>query len=598
MASVPISGLPEATAVGNNDLLASTQADQVTRKINLGQIVSLVSAGVSSFVNLSDTPGSYAGSASRKVKVRSDELGLEFLVDESFENGLTRDVLGVVRLGGLLTQDTFIGAASSGFNLQLDAQNVDLLADSGIKLSAATGQINIAAPTNPVTVDGASIVTSATGDNTVKSTTLDVLIDAALAARIDGASVAIEAGTTNVQITAGSGNVLLDADVLIDLQSQGNVSLNADGGSAIVNALADVNLTAGNDVNLSAATGIIDVDGGAVDIDSAGSMMIDAAGDVEITAGNNLELDGSGGQLQFFPPGGAPTIGDVLTAIDVGGSTEWQAPPGQSVKFASWFLPFNAIADASFPLVGETSQIAAGLVADFATQTTMRNAHTSILVNSITTGGDIVVSGDSISPSTGVVTSADTETITVDTTAAQRYQSDKIWLEISSVDISSGAITGLNYDLDRISYLFDRIEEIPNAQNIQVLGYRIQFQTNNNNSDLQMQMFVIRDGGAKKVSIGSIEDVLWQSTVGNGNITDGLRTAGANRDFTATVTMIGSGNVFTYIMTDFNDFFTSDENVIRPGTNDGLQIFFTGTAGGLNNIEHGTLTIAWLEVAP
>ena len=116
--------------------------------------------------------------------------------------------------------------------------------------------------------------------------------------------------------------------------------------------------------------------------------------------------------------------------------------------------------------------------------------------------------------------------------------------------------------------------------------------------DLHMRRLFEQDGKRFEKHTLSFEDILFDSTVGNGVITDSLRTAGANRDYTSAVTMISSGDVFSYSIVDFNTFFTSDENVISQGLNDGFQVIFTGTAGGLNNIEHGTLTVAFIVEPP
>ena len=658
---VSIANLPEATSVGVNDLLASTQADGVTRKINLGQAGSIGSSSTS-FTALTDTPGAYGGQAGKKVVVRGSSTGLEFQDDNAEEvdydnaasgltavdvqaaideivasvaggiltadNGLTEAPSQNVQLGGALIQNTVVGAAASGFNLSL-------LAD-GIIIGA------------------------------------DALLD------LDGDVVDIDAAT-NVNID-GQTNVNLDAGVEITIQSQGNVKIDADAGNTVINASGSILNTAGAIVSLDAGTDINVSAQANVDIDADLEITLDAVVNIEITALQNLDLEGQA-RVRMVLPSSPPSIGESLQAINVNGDLEWgtgggivtadngltaaagnvqlggallantfigaslsgftfgveaddillaadfgivmqaggagsgdfrintpSAPPvagalwtakdtlgnGQwatRTQFASWFLPFDAIADAEFPLIGEVSNVITGTGADFATTTAMRHTHCSILVNAITTGGDLVVSGDSIDPIDGVVTIADTEIIVLDTTAAQRYQTDKHWLEITGVDVSSGTITGINYDIDRLSYLFDSIEGLFTV--VRVLGYRIQFQTNNNGADLGMQMFVVNDDGGKKTSVDTLEDIIWTSTNGNGVITDNLRGGGSSRAYNANVTQVASGDVFAYTMIDFNSFFSGGENVINGGLNDGLQIIFTGTGGGLNNIEHGTLTIAF-----
>lgn len=665
MSKVAISNLPAAPSVGVNDLVPSTQADGVTRKVTLGQITNLVPISLA-FLDLTDTPGSYSGQSDKLVGVNGSGTGLEFKTGGAIvtaDNGLNEDPPGNVQLGGALTEDTLVGSPGAGFDLQLDAKDINLLADTDVDLTALAGGINILSLMGNVLIDGQTVTSQANNLHEVKSLTGNVQIDAAvdieltapsgdvtitgdqdvtiqataqtLALKGPGAGVDVDglgvdihgnggalilrttASPLRVLPSAGAPSVgdlltavsglgdaewqppsvpgLSSADNGLNVNPAGNVRL---GGvlveDTVVGAPAgafnlqfdaqNVDLNADNGIKLQAATGQINI--AAV----ANPLTIDAtAVTIAGTTGDLALSSGALGDVSILPGNApAPSAGDILTAKSASGDLRWVA----NTQFAQWFLPFNAIADAEFPLVGEISNVASGLVADFATTTSMRGTHVSILVNSITTGGDLIVSGDSIDPNTGVVTNTDNEIVTVDTTAGQRYQTDKIWLEITGVDITSGAITGLNYDIDRLSYIFDSISGFLPTQ-IRIIGYTIQFQTTNNNADLGLQMFIINDAGSKKLAIDTIEDIVWTSTVGNGVITDNLRTAGNDRSFTWTVTSIGANTTFTYRMLDFNSFFSGGENIVGAASNDGLQVIFTGTGGGLNNINHGTFTLVF-----
>jgi hypothetical protein len=118
----------------------------------------------------------------------------------------------------------------------------------------------------------------------------------------------------------------------------------------------------------------------------------------------------------------------------------------------SWHDDLSGVASSTLYLTGEFREIANTQSGDYATDFGVVNQHVYIYVDDITTGGDIVITGTKVGESDGIPV-AGTETITVDTTVDQYYQTDAKWLEVTNIDVASGTITGIDYDVGIIGYL-------------------------------------------------------------------------------------------------------------------------------------------------
>ncbi len=276
-------------------------------------------------------------------------------------------------------------------------------------------------------------------------------------------------------------------------------------------------------------------------------------------------------------PGGTPlsqkvTIGDVLSV---------------QIDIASWFSPLSGVTDNQFKMTGELRDVTTGETGDYATDFGAGNQHIFILVNTIVTGGDIVITGTSLAESTAIPVAADTETITADTTAAQYYQSDKKWLEITNIDISSGTIASIDYDVGIVGYM-----DMGNRP-FEIIGYRCEFRSTSNQADIRLEILKVQDDGSKKMSLPVMEAIGVDSTSGGGEIIDSLRTGGNDRSYTAGSNIWPNNAMFGFKMGDFSSFFVSDENILESDSKaEGIIIQFAGEpSGGLSNVDHGTLTL-------
>lgn len=285
----------------------------------------------------------------------------------------------------------------------------------------------------------------------------------------------------------------------------------------------------------------------------------------------------------------APAQADLLYIVSGGVSKKVTASKLLSLQknALTFFMPMAGVTDDQFDLTGEVRVISAGETTDYATDFGAQNQHIYILVNSITTGGDIVVTGTSLSESTAVPVVGDTETIPVDTTTNQYYQSDKKWLEITNIDVSSGSIVGINYDVGIVGYI-----DLGNID-FTVVGYRAEFKTTTAIGDVRLRIRKIQDDGLKKMSIVPIEDFGFDSTVGNGSYYDHIRSGANDRSYLSGSDLAPADVMVVFKMGDFNTYFSNDENILECSSKaEGLVIDFLGEpSAGISAIDHCTLSI-------
>lgn len=258
-----------------------------------------------------------------------------------------------------------------------------------------------------------------------------------------------------------------------------------------------------------------------------------------------------------------------------------------------WFFNgMTGIVASIFIVAGELRrQITTGETGDYTTDFSLSGQHLSLLVNTIDTGGDIVVTGTKVNENTGLNSVGATETITVDTTAGQLYQTDAKWEEITNIDISAGSIVNINYNLESLGY-----QDLNNS-NFVIEGYEASALASGVNPDLGLEIYKIQDDGSKKYSVVTMESIGFDANNGTNRKVDGLRTGGDNRTLAPSVNPLwGSGHVRSWKQGDFSDYFSNDENVIEGADkNEGIILQWRGEdgsgGGGISNVDHGFLSL-------
>jgi hypothetical protein len=281
-----------------------------------------------------------------------------------------------------------------------------------------------------------------------------------------------------------------------------------------------------------------------------------------------------------------PLSTPLVVASDKGEKVVLQDALGTLVQSMSWHDDLSGVSSSTLYLTGEFREIANTQSGDYATDFGVVNQHVYIYVDDITTGGDIVITGTKVGESDGIPV-AGTETITVDTTVDQYYQTDAKWLEVTNIDVASGTITGIDYDVGIIGYL-----DMGN-RDFTVVGVRAEWEASNTLADIGIRIRKVQDDGNGKMSLVDIEKIGYDSTAGNGELDDQKRTAGDDRSFTFTVAAWVSGGMAVIKAGDYNTFFTNDENVMESSSKaEGIIVDYIGIpSGNISNVEHGTVTI-------
>ena len=259
------------------------------------------------------------------------------------------------------------------------------------------------------------------------------------------------------------------------------------------------------------------------------------------------------------------------------------------LKTMHFDLPIRGVVDSSFDWVGTYRVIADDQTGDYATDFGGGNQHIGISVTAITTGGDIVITGTSISEASAVPNVADTETITIDATVS-KYQSDKKWLEVTNIDVASGTIAGITYDIELVGYF-----DFGNSD-WQIHGYRADMKTTSDTSDFAVILTKVQDEGDKKYSHVTIEKYGHDSLSTGGKFFDGIRTGASDRSATLSSNLAPNNGMICYKQLDYSTYFTNDENIFEGSKAEGLLIHvegrsLTGAVGEVSDIDNVHLTM-------
>jgi len=279
-------------------------------------------------------------------------------------------------------------------------------------------------------------------------------------------------------------------------------------------------------------------------------------------------------------------VGEVLVQDDSNGTIFVDLNRYERSTFSmTAFFPLSGALDRKFFMTGTFREVLSnetGNVSGF--DSGLVNQHLYIKVNSVALGGDIVVTGTSVSESTAVPVEDDTETITVDGTINELYQSDKKWLEITSIDVSG--TTGINYDAGVLGY-FDA-----GNRKFALSGYRLDVRSSSDTSDLRYRIRRVRNLGDKKFELVTLEDIGHDSTSNNGQIYDHIRTGDSDRSYTFSHNLLDNNREIVYKQGDFSTFFNDREFVIDGDNDEGMIIDFLGEpSGGASAIDQIALTV-------
>ncbi len=317
----------------------------------------------------------------------------------------------------------------------------------------------------------------------------------------------------------------------------------------------------------------------------------------------------SAGKFQFTRPISPDrvAIGALVVIADAVSGSIYVEPAVFSDKMQVMVFtsPLSGVTDTQIPLIGVFDTIGTSATGDVATDWSVQDNHVFIKVNSLVTGGDVVITGDSINEETGVVTLADTETITVypsasrpATNVSEYYQTDKKWWVVTNIDVSSGTIASINYNYGRIGY-----PDMGN-RNHRFMGYRLEAYSDGIAPDMRFIWNKVDGQHSKKVMhIHPIEDIGVDSDSGGDQIIDHIRTGADDRSYDSPVTQLWeNATTIVFKQLDLNDYWTDNPipghvhqpNVIDgQGSNSGYFIRIEGEpdGGGISNVQYIVLKL-------
>jgi len=298
-------------------------------------------------------------------------------------------------------------------------------------------------------------------------------------------------------------------------------------------------------------------------------------------------------------PSIAHRVGVAIIIDSVNGRlTAHSHPAEDSMHSITYTMPLSGVVDTQIPLTGEFREVDSGETTDVTADWTASNQHVYIFINTITGSGDITITGTSLSESTALPVTSDTETISVSdsTSAGLYYQTNKKWWEITNIDIPAG-VTAINFDYGVIGY-----PDFGN-RNFRIVGYRLDAYSSSgtNTSDFAIIISKVQDDGNKEMTIVPLENIGVDSGSAGDQIGDNIRTGGDDRSYNPAVGNIWLNNtVFTFKQLDFNTYFTNSENDILGGEgNEGFFIRIEGEppGGAITSVDFITMYL-YYELIP
>ena len=278
-----------------------------------------------------------------------------------------------------------------------------------------------------------------------------------------------------------------------------------------------------------------------------------------------------GNDGDFYINTATETIFGPKTAGVWGAGTSLIGPPGTSLQSLQYSINLDIRAiGKEFFFVGVNDVVATGQSGNFTTPFSVYNNHVYLKIISASVSGtpSVTITGTALSESTGIPT-PDTETFNLNPSAVGEYQSIKKWYIVTSITFSN--TTPSNYDIGVLGYL-----DFLNTD-VKILGYRLEVLGDNNssNSDINFQIIKVDNGTNNIISLIDLENITIDGdggANGTGQITDFARSSARNFTMPNTADLWPLGTDFVIKQTDFDTFFTSDENHILGSDNEGILI--------------------------
>lgn len=272
-----------------------------------------------------------------------------------------------------------------------------------------------------------------------------------------------------------------------------------------------------------------------------------------------------------------------------------QGPPGsttgpnaiQTMFFESALEHSNTPSEFIIVGIDGPTSIATAQTINYATPVGIQNNHLSIQVNSITTGGDILITGTKVDEKTAIPIQGYTSILTVDTGTGVSglYQTPEKWYDIQSIEVTGATgITGpsvIDYDIGIIGYM-----DLGN-RDFTITEYRFETGANGSSANQRNVTLIIDrvcDLGNNKYKNVFIEKIKVDNSIPG--IEDFVRDGTTyDRGYTSNVSELWANHTeWVFKQGDLDEYFTNDENKVLGSTkNEGIIIRLEGDNNSIGN---------------
>ena len=236
-----------------------------------------------------------------------------------------------------------------------------------------------------------------------------------------------------------------------------------------------------------------------------------------------------------------------------------------------------------FFIAGEIKEIATGQSGDYTTAFSALNNHILLEVESlqVSSSDDVtfLVTGTKVNESTKTPISNYTEIITILHEDNKKYQTLSKFYDITNISISHNSnFQSIDYDIRLIGYV-----DFLNTD-VKITGYRAEIlgDLNGPNADITLSLFSIKQSNTELL-VTPIEQIKIDGS--SNQIIDDIRSGKYNRNYTITsgASLWPANSQFVLKMTDFDTYFTNQENYCLGTQNGGFVLAISSSNLGPNN---------------
>lgn len=222
-----------------------------------------------------------------------------------------------------------------------------------------------------------------------------------------------------------------------------------------------------------------------------------------------------------------------------------------------------------YSVLGHTVPLGTVLSGDSTVPLSMNGGLFTVAVQQLTTGGTMTVTGTSVTPGLNTPVYGDTESLNIQATGG--YRGSKRWVEVTSIDVTSGGITGIQYQPYTVT-----IAQLP--YDIRIAGYVIQAVPASGTDNIAFRIETY--SGGPSLTIRTLEDISADS--GTKSLTDMARSGAFDRSLTlqSSADLFANRQAMQYVQTDYPTFCASTTTGTLPSSD--LVTTTTETAAGAN----------------